>query len=108
MANCLVTGGSGFIGSHIVDRLIDMGHYVINIDNESAESNREFYKNLSADNYKLDVTNYKSIEPLFHGVDYVFHLALVLKQVEYRSLVYDTWDPLSFYQNCQLTQTSYG
>ena len=83
MANCLVTGGSGFIGSHIVDRLIDMGHYVINIDNESAESNREFYKNLSADNYKLDVTNTWSIVDKYL-TEFVLQLLSESYQSEYR------------------------
>ena len=35
MSKCVVTGGAGFIGSHIVDRLIDDGHEVIIIDNLS-------------------------------------------------------------------------
>jgi UDP-glucose 4-epimerase len=71
----LVTGGAGFIGSHIVDRLIDLGHEVICIDNESAVSNEQFYWNSKADNYKYDICDYDLIEPLFKGVDYVFHLA---------------------------------
>jgi len=71
----LVTGGAGFIGSHIVDRLIGLGHEVICIDNESAVSNEQFYWNSKADNYKYDICDYDLIEPLFKGVDYVFHLA---------------------------------
>lgn len=71
----LVTGGAGFIGSHIVDRLIEMGHEVVCIDNESAVSNDEFYWNSKAKNYKYDVCDYELVEPLFDGVDYVFHLA---------------------------------
>lgn len=72
---CLVTGGAGFIGSHIVDRLIELGHEVICIDNESAVSNEKFYWNKDAQNYKYDICEYDLIEPLFKNVDYVFHLA---------------------------------
>jgi UDP-glucose 4-epimerase len=72
---CIVTGGAGFIGSHIVDRLINDGHEVIVIDNESSECNAEFYYNAYAKYYKYDIVDYDSIRPLFNGVDYVFHLA---------------------------------
>ena len=71
----IVTGGAGFIGSHIVDRLIDDGHTVIVIDNESAECHEHFYYNDKAHNYKFDICDYENIRPLFEGVDYVFHLA---------------------------------
>ena len=45
MKKIIVTGGSGFIGSNIVDELINMGHNVIVIDNESAECHENFYYN---------------------------------------------------------------
>ncbi|MEN6553999.1 MAG: NAD-dependent epimerase/dehydratase family protein [Methanobacterium sp.] len=71
----LVTGGAGFIGSHIVDKLINLGHEVIVIDNESAESNEKFHWNQNAKNYKLDICNYEKTRELYTDVDYVFHLA---------------------------------
>jgi UDP-glucose 4-epimerase len=71
----IVTGGFGFIGSHIVDRLIEDGLTVIVIDNESAECHEQFYHNPKAHNYKFDICDYENIRPLFEGVDYVFHLA---------------------------------
>lgn len=71
----LVTGGAGFIGSHIVDRLISMGHQVVVIDNESSEVHNHFYFNPSATYYKLDIANYEDTRKLYDGVDYVFHCA---------------------------------
>ena len=75
MQRVIVTGGAGFIGSHVVDHLIDDGFEVIVIDNESAECNNMFYHNNKATYYKYDIENYELIEPLFKGVSYVFHLA---------------------------------
>jgi len=70
----LVTGGAGFIGSHLVDRLIAEDYEVIVIDNESSGSDK-FYYNNDAEYAWYDIANYKNIAPLFKDVDYVFHLA---------------------------------
>jgi len=75
MTKSLVTGGAGFIGSHIVDKLVELGHEVVVIDNESAESNERFYWNDKTQNYKYDIRDYENTRPLYEGVDYVFHLA---------------------------------
>lgn len=72
---CIVTGGAGFIGSHIVDRLIELNSEVIVIDNESSNSHEQFYHNQNASYYKYDIAEYDLIRPLFDDVDYVFHLA---------------------------------
>ena len=71
----IVTGGAGFIGSNIVDKLIELGNEVVVIDNESATSNDSFYHNEKATYFKYDIAEYDLIRPLFDGVDYVFHLA---------------------------------
>ena len=70
----LVTGGCGFIGSHVVDSLIAKGHEVIVIDDKSAESNDRFFENPDASYFYFSITDYEKIAPLFSGVDYVFHL----------------------------------
>ncbi len=71
----LVTGGAGFIGSNMVERLIELGHEVICIDNMSANSNDNFYWHSDAINYTFDICDKSSIRDLFEGVDYVFHMA---------------------------------
>tara|TARA_Y100000592_G_C5401044_1_gene283112 strand:+ start:54 stop:923 length:870 start_codon:yes stop_codon:yes gene_type:complete len=69
-----VTGGCGFIGSHIVDRLVGLGHKVIVIDDLSAPENEEFYFNEKAHYWEKDISK-EDCESIFSGVDYVFHLA---------------------------------
>jgi len=69
----LVTGGAGFIGSNLVDALIDKGFDVIVNDNLS--SGKKEYLNPKAKFYKADIRNLEKIKPLFRKVDYVFHLA---------------------------------
>jgi len=71
----LVTGGAGFIGSNLVDCLIDMGHEVVVIDNEYSDVHEQFYWNDKAQNYKYDIRDYENTRPLYDGVDYVFHIA---------------------------------
>ncbi|HAW49426.1 TPA: hypothetical protein DCX16_00510 [bacterium] len=72
----LVTGGCGFIGSHLVERLIELGNNVVAIDNLSvSDCNVSSLKKLSACIYPYDISDYNSISSLFDGVDMVFHLA---------------------------------
>tara|TARA_A100001015_G_scaffold189501_1_gene211144 strand:+ start:528 stop:1421 length:894 start_codon:yes stop_codon:yes gene_type:complete len=70
----IVTGGCGFIGSHIVDKLIEVGHEVIVIDDLSAEQNSKFYFNDNATYLKLDISK-DDCSDYFSDRDYVFHLA---------------------------------
>ena len=71
----LVTGGAGFIGSHIVDKLIKLNHEVIVIDNETSQAHDSFYHNSNASYFKLDVADYEKTKDLYQGVDFVFHCA---------------------------------
>jgi len=75
VSRSLVTGGCGFIGGHIVDKLISLGHEVVVIDNYSAECNDNFHHNPRANYHNLDICEYGKILPCFQDVDYVFHLA---------------------------------
>ena len=70
----LVTGAAGFIGSNLVDYLLDMDHQVVCVDNESAD-NEKFHWSDKTINVNGDITDYKFMKNVFTGVDYVFHLA---------------------------------
>ncbi|MBI2915552.1 MAG: SDR family NAD(P)-dependent oxidoreductase, partial [Elusimicrobia bacterium] len=76
--NALVTGGSGFIGSHLVDRLLKDGHAVTVLDNLSTGrlANLESHKNnTKLIFHRVDVADMEAIEPYFKGMDWVFHVA---------------------------------
>jgi nucleoside-diphosphate-sugar epimerase len=70
---CLVTGGAGFIGSNLVDKLIERGDEVLVLDNLMTGKIENVNK--KAKFHEADIRNLELIKPLFTGVDYVFHLA---------------------------------
>jgi len=76
----IVTGGAGFIGSNLVDALVERGFDVHIIDNLSGGKRENINK--KAKFHLLDIVDLKSIKPIFKGADYVFHLA-ALPRVQY-------------------------
>jgi UDP-glucose 4-epimerase len=72
--NILVTGGAGFIGSHLVDRLVDAGHHVFVLDNEA--TGRRENVSAAAHYMKGNVTRPADLEQAFStGLDAVCHIA---------------------------------
>lgn len=74
----IVTGGCGFIGSHMVDRLVQEGLEVVVIDNLSSGSVRnieQHQNNTCVQFVHTDISNHLAIEPHFKNVDWVFHFA---------------------------------
>lgn len=69
----LVTGGSGFVGSHLVDRLMMAGHQVIVVDNMFTGRQRNVAHWLGHPNFQLII--HDVIEPIMLEVDQIYHLA---------------------------------
>lgn len=72
-----ITGGAGFIGSHLVDRLIQLGEVIV-YDNFSSGKKEFIQKHLGKPNFKLiedDLLNFDRLSLVINGAEVVFHLA---------------------------------
>jgi len=74
MTISIVTGGAGFIGSHIVEKLKKLDHMVVVIDYEYSD-NDNFHWRKDTLNVNIDITDYKGLKKAFTGADYIFHCA---------------------------------
>ena len=95
MATCLVTGGAGFIGSHLVEALVCEGHTVRVLDNLSTGT----LANLAGVRGRIefidgDVCDPATIRSVMQGIDLVFHLAAAT------SISRSMADPLEFHRIC--------
>lgn len=98
MTTYIVTGGAGFIGSHIAERLLKDGHSVRIVDNliTGKQEHLEHLKALNGDLsiHTVSITDFESLPPIFKGAEVVFHqaaLASVPRSVE---------DPLATHAHC--------
>jgi len=76
--NAFITGGAGFIGSHLVDRLLLLGHRVVAYDNFSTGQDRFIEQANSSANFKLvrgDVLDFDCLTAAMDGTDFVWHMA---------------------------------
>ncbi len=82
MATCLVTGGAGFLGSHLTDELIRRGHRVICVDNLETGTLRNI-EHLRGENFEFLPVDI--IEPYFidEQIDFVYHLASPASPIDY-------------------------
>ena len=73
----VITGGAGFIGSNLTDRLVSIGHKVIVLDNfvSGKRSNLSHHNKKDVKIVNVDISKSKSLDKYFKKADYIFHLA---------------------------------
>lgn len=92
----LITGGAGFIGSHLADQLVEDGHSVIIVDNLRSGRLENLAQILDLPQVRFieaDITNHDSIAAVFEDIDWVFHLAGladIVPSIENPATYYDT------------------
>jgi len=81
----IVTGGAGFLGSHLCDLLLDKGHEVICIDNLVTGSAKNI---VHIDSDKFTYLKHDVTKPIYFGdrIDYIFHLASPASPIDYLDL----------------------
>jgi len=78
----LITGGAGFIGSHLIDKLINNGEEVISLDNYFTGRKRNLHKWIGHPSFEL--IRHDVIEPIYLEVDKIWHLACPASPIHYQ------------------------
>ena len=92
--NSIITGGAGFVGSNLVDRLVSIGHKVIVLDNfvSGKKSNLSHHSKKNVKIIKIDISD-KNLDKYFKKADYVFHLAALAQ------IIPSFKDPNKYFKN---------
>jgi len=92
----IITGGAGFIGSHLTELLLEKGHSVLVLDNFISgrpENLAHLKDNPNLKVVKADVSEFDKIKRYFKGIDWVFHLAALA------DIVPSVSEPLKYFKN---------
>lgn len=82
MKNILVTGGAGFIGSHLCEKLLEQGNHVLCLDNFFTGSRKNVEHLL--DNREFELIRHDIIEPIILEVDQIYNLACPASPIHYQ------------------------
>jgi len=81
LPKALVTGGAGFIGSHLVDKLMEKEFEVVVLDNFSTGNLENLRSHIGKENFRIikgDIRNKADVKKAAKDVDYIFHLAAII------------------------------
>src|SRR5574341_538934 len=78
----LVTGGAGFLGSHLCERLLAEGHEVLCLDNFFTGRKKNVHHLL--DNHDFELIRHDIVHPIFLEVDRIYHLACPASPIHYQ------------------------
>lgn len=87
---CLVSGGAGFIGSHLCDALLGMGHSVIVVDNLCTGSEDNLAAAKQNPNFTFLKTDVIESPNISQHIDFIFHLASPASVIDYQALPEET------------------